>query len=90
MRSLVGEHVSQPFVSQRSLGRTSDSQRDSLFCRIQLDTHGHVRTKNPEICGVSGYYSDKYGQRWTINWWAHQDSNLEPKDYESSALTIEL
>lgn len=23
-------------------------------------------------------------------WWAHQDSNLEPKDYESSALTIEL
>ena len=20
-------------------------------------------------------------------WWAHQDSNLEPKDYESSALT---
>src|SRR5690606_38240762 len=22
--------------------------------------------------------------------WAHQDSNLEPKDYESSALTIEL
>ena len=24
------------------------------------------------------------------SWWAHQDSNLEPKDYESSALTIEL
>ena len=23
-------------------------------------------------------------------WCAHQDSNLEPKDYESSALTIEL
>lgn len=23
-------------------------------------------------------------------WWAHQDSNLEPKDYESSALTVEL
>ena len=23
-------------------------------------------------------------------WWAHEDSNLEPKDYESSALTIEL
>ena len=22
--------------------------------------------------------------------WAHQDSNLEPKDYESSALTVEL
>ena len=23
-------------------------------------------------------------------WWAHQDSNLEPRDYESPALTIEL
>jgi hypothetical protein len=23
-------------------------------------------------------------------WWAQQDSNLQPKDYESSALTIEL
>lgn len=25
-----------------------------------------------------------------LDWWAHQDSNLEPKDYESSALTVEL
>ena len=23
-------------------------------------------------------------------WWAHQDSNLEPRDYESPALTVEL
>ena len=23
-------------------------------------------------------------------WWAHWDSNPEPKDYESSALTVEL
>jgi hypothetical protein len=23
-------------------------------------------------------------------WWAHQDSNLEPKHYECSALTVEL
>lgn len=29
-------------------------------------------------------------QHRIINWWAHQDSNLEPKDYESSALTVEL
>ena len=28
--------------------------------------------------------------RWTDKWWAYQDSNLEPKDYESSALTVEL
>jgi hypothetical protein len=25
-----------------------------------------------------------------LSWWAHQDSNLEPKRYEHSALTIEL
>ena len=25
-----------------------------------------------------------------VRWWAHQDSNLEPRDYESRALTIEL
>lgn len=23
-------------------------------------------------------------------WWAHEDSNLEPRDYESPALTVEL
>ena len=28
--------------------------------------------------------------RRLLHWWAHQDSNLEPKDYESSALTVEL
>ena len=26
----------------------------------------------------------------TQGWWAHQDSNLEPRDYESPALTVEL
>ncbi len=26
----------------------------------------------------------------TVDWWAHWDSNPEPKDYESSALTVEL
>src|SRR5207237_3291796 len=25
-----------------------------------------------------------------MNWWAHQDSNLEPADYEPAALTVEL
>ncbi len=25
-----------------------------------------------------------------LGWWAQQDSNLQPKDYESFALTIEL
>ena len=26
----------------------------------------------------------------TCSWWAHQDLNLEPTDYESAALTVEL
>ncbi len=25
-----------------------------------------------------------------VAWWAHQDLNLEPTDYESAALTVEL
>ncbi|MEB1591813.1 hypothetical protein VDQ60_20175 [Xanthomonas campestris pv. campestris] len=25
---------------------------------------------------------DVRGHQWTLIWWAHQDSNLEPKDYE--------
>jgi hypothetical protein len=25
-----------------------------------------------------------------LTWWAHQDLNLEPTDYESAALTVEL
>jgi hypothetical protein len=25
-----------------------------------------------------------------VEWWAHQDLNLEPADYEPAALTIEL
>lgn len=30
------------------------------------------------------------GRHRIINWWAHQDSNLKPRDYESPALTVEL
>ena len=29
------------------------------------------------------------GERLRL-WWAHQDLNLEPTDYESAALTVEL
>jgi hypothetical protein len=29
------------------------------------------------------------GMMW-VAWWAHQDLNLEPTDYESAALTVEL
>ncbi len=30
---------------------------------------------------------DVSGHPWIVKWWARQDSNLGPKDYESSALT---
>src|SRR5690606_7222909 len=30
------------------------------------------------------------GEHPHAGWWAHQDSNLEPRDYESPALTVEL
>jgi hypothetical protein len=42
--------------------------------------------KDPKFPGLSYFI----GLRRLAEWWAHQDSNLEPKDYESSALTIEL
>lgn len=35
-------------------------------------------------------FADASGLRWTSMWWAHQDSNLKPRDYESPALTVEL
>jgi hypothetical protein len=41
---------------------------------------------------IDAVYLSKIGT-WlegTESWWAHQDSNLEPKRYEHSALTIEL
>lgn len=86
----IGEHVSQPSVNQPPYGGPSDSQRDSLCCWIQSDSPGQKRTKKPAICGVYGRHLDLLGQCRTLMWWAHQDSNLEPKDYESSALTVEL
>lgn len=42
-----------------------------------------------EIKQLKGFV-DVSGLRWTSMWWAHQDSNLEPRDYESPALTVEL
>ena len=61
-----------------------------FFCWIQVESPGLAWTKNPAICGVFMCHLDFTGLPWTTFWWAHQDSNLEPKDYESSALTIEL
>ena len=69
---------------------TLDSQPDSLFLRMQVDANGCrwtvKRRKNPMLPALL----DIPGLRWTSMWWAHQDSNLEPRDYESPALTVEL
>ena len=46
--------------------------------------------KNPYKTLYFSHFPDYAGLHWTMKWWAHQDSNLEPKDYESSALTVEL
>ena len=43
----------------------------------------------PHFAGENGLLALSSSPART-RWWAHQDSNLEPKDYESSALTIEL
>lgn len=34
--------------------------------------------------------NSKDNSKCLIRWWAHQDSNLKPRDYESPALTVEL
>ena len=68
----------------------SYSQPYSRATRILVDLAGLHRTKFPVIPHKFNRLLDYAGLRRTSTWWAHQDSNLEPKDYESSALTIEL
>jgi hypothetical protein len=51
---------------------------------------GRVWTINGFKTAYLWNFLDIVGHCWTSGWWAHEDSNLEPKDYESSALTIEL
>ena len=62
----------------------------SRATRIWVDDAGLRRTNFPVICCKFNRLLDYAGLCRTSAWWAHQDSNLEPKDYESSALTIEL
>ena len=44
----------------------------------------------PAIIGVKVCATDCLRWQKIIGWWARSDLNREPKDYESSALTIEL
>ena len=63
---------------------------DSPTGRMQPDAPRPLRTHNPVISMGFAKNPDCAGRDRIADWWAHQDSNLEPKDYESSALTIEL
>ena len=62
----------------------------SRATRIWVDDAGLRRTNFSIIRRKFNHLPDYAGRCRTSTWWAHQDSNLEPKDYESSALTIEL
>ena len=51
----------------------------------------HAMTRrNPQPCAVAALFGVSGESVGTEEWWAHQDSNLEPRDYESPALTVEL
>lgn len=69
---------------------TLDSQPDSLFLRMQVDADGCRWTVKRPKSLIPLALLDIPGLLWTSMWWAHQDSNLEPRDYESPALTVEL
>ena len=57
-------------------------------------TAGHCQTVAQSLFSVALRSSTRIagpvGSTQLAKWWAHKDSNLEPKDYESSALTVEL
>lgn len=58
--------------------------------RILSDHLGRKQTRKRPKSLYFQKISAFIGLHRMLNWWAHQDSNLEPKDYESSALTVEL
>ena len=57
---------------------------------MQVDAAGRLWMRRSAEIKQLKDFADVSGLRWTSMWWAHQDSNLEPRDYESPALTVEL
>ena len=53
-----------------------------------------IYSANSDFFGSRAFVIRERMQRWLTAldkiWWAHQDLNLEPTDYESAALTVEL
>ena len=61
------------------------------MARFHPDIFSH-RVQLPSALGqnVTKYQKYKWGVEmnwWSRKWWAHQDLNLGPIDYESTALT---
>ncbi len=51
----------------------------------------HALTRrNPQPCAVVALFGWRGESVGTESWWARTDSNREPRDYESPALTVEL
>lgn len=55
--------------------------------RQQWSVNGHRAVTGRHWLDEEGTADDP---KCLIRWWAHQDSNLKPRDYESPALTVEL
>jgi hypothetical protein len=84
-------------------GRSANPLADALHGRARLQQgQSHAPASAPHSMDTgdigAGMGSDREQKNQGAamdaptykTWWAHQDSNLEPKDYESSALTVEL
>ena len=71
----------EPPAAAVMCSRESDAEAGSDAFRLRQCTENVTRGFR---LASDQYATDRF------DWWAHQDSNLEPKDYESSALTIEL
>ena len=55
--------------------------------RMPMDNLRHYWMQNQVLPPSFHWFVDCTGSCWKSIWWAHQDLNLEPTDYESAALT---
>ena len=84
MKPFVASYRTTPFPTIRFYNGAV------MHCRSGHDGGKYVDTSVGcyASCLISGPESiDRFGTR---DWWARQDSNLQPRDYESPALTIVL
>ena len=63
---------------------------EALPCLTAAKAGQLMLSINKNLAKLATFWFREHGHLWTVVWWAHQDSNLEPRDYESPALTVEL